>query len=113
MDFQGEGLSILEISHRAKYFQPVMDEAETLVKELLNVPEGYKTTTDTTFWIDEHGTVHTTGTVNHEGVILIKDDYKTTDLTIRKVWKDEGNRDGKRPLTLSVKLKADGVEAGI
>ena len=42
LDFQGEGLSVLEISHRAKYFQPVMDEAEALVKELLNVPEGYR-----------------------------------------------------------------------
>ncbi|MBP5259553.1 MAG: 3-phosphoserine/phosphohydroxythreonine transaminase [Paludibacteraceae bacterium] len=41
LDFQGEGLSILEISHRAKYFQPVVDEAVALVKELLNVPEGY------------------------------------------------------------------------
>ena len=26
IDFQGEGLSVLEISHRAKYFQPVVDE---------------------------------------------------------------------------------------
>lgn len=42
MDFQGEGLSILEISHRAKYFQPVVDEAEALMKELLNIPEGYR-----------------------------------------------------------------------
>ena len=42
IDFQGKGLSILEISHRAKYFQPVMDEAEALMKELLNVPEGYR-----------------------------------------------------------------------
>ena len=42
LDFQGEGLSVLEISHRAKYFQPVMDEAEALMKELLNVPEGYR-----------------------------------------------------------------------
>ncbi len=42
MDFQGEGLSILEISHRAKYFQPVVDEAEALMKELLGVPEGYR-----------------------------------------------------------------------
>ena len=33
LDFQGEGLSILEISHRAKYFQPVVDEAEALMKE--------------------------------------------------------------------------------
>lgn len=42
MDFEGQGLSVLEISHRAKYFQPVMDEAEALMKELLNVPEGYR-----------------------------------------------------------------------
>ena len=41
IDFQGEGLSILEISHRAKYFQPVVDEATALMKELLEVPEGY------------------------------------------------------------------------
>ncbi|MBQ2541301.1 MAG: 3-phosphoserine/phosphohydroxythreonine transaminase [Paludibacteraceae bacterium] len=42
LDFEGEGLSILEISHRAKYFQPVVDEAEALMKELLGVPEGYR-----------------------------------------------------------------------
>ena len=42
LDFQGEGLSILEISHRAKYFQPVVDEAEALFKELLHIPEGYR-----------------------------------------------------------------------
>lgn len=41
IDFQGEGLSILEISHRAKYFQPVVDEAVALMKELLEIPEGY------------------------------------------------------------------------
>ena len=40
-DFNGIGLSILEISHRSKDFQPVIDEAEALVKELLDVPEGY------------------------------------------------------------------------
>lgn len=42
MDFQGEGLSLLEISHRAKYFQPVVDEAEALMKELLDIPAGYR-----------------------------------------------------------------------
>lgn len=40
-DFNGSGLSILEISHRAKDFQPVLDEAVALFKELLNIPEGY------------------------------------------------------------------------
>lgn len=41
IDFANTGLSILEVSHRSKEFQAVMDEAQALVKELLNVPEGY------------------------------------------------------------------------
>ena len=41
LDFNGIGLSLAEISHRSKDFQPVIDEAEALVKELLQVPEGY------------------------------------------------------------------------
>lgn len=41
LDFNGIGLSLAEISHRSKDFQPVIDEAEALVKELLDVPEGY------------------------------------------------------------------------
>ena len=39
LDFNG--LSILEISHRSKDFQAVIDEAVALFKELLNIPEGY------------------------------------------------------------------------
>ena len=41
LDFNGSGLSLMEISHRAKDFQPVLDEAVALFKELLNIPEGY------------------------------------------------------------------------
>lgn len=41
LDFNGSGLSILEISHRSKGFEAVMDEARALFKELLNIPEGY------------------------------------------------------------------------
>lgn len=40
-DFAGTGLSILEISHRSKEFQAVIDQADALVKELLQVPDGY------------------------------------------------------------------------
>ncbi len=40
-NFDGMGLSIMEISHRSKEFQAVMDEAQALFKELLNIPEGY------------------------------------------------------------------------
>lgn len=40
-DFAGTGLSILEISHRSKEFTAVIENAASLVKELLEVPEGY------------------------------------------------------------------------
>lgn len=42
LDFDGIGQSILEVSHRSKEFQAVMDEAVQLVKEILDVPEGYQ-----------------------------------------------------------------------
>lgn len=41
INFADTGLSVLEVSHRSKEFQAVMDEAVALVKELLEVPEGY------------------------------------------------------------------------
>ena len=41
LDFNGSGLSLMEISHRAKDFQPVVDETTALIKELLDIPEGY------------------------------------------------------------------------
>jgi phosphoserine aminotransferase len=41
INFAGTGLSVMEISHRSKEFVAVMEEAQALVKELLNVPEGY------------------------------------------------------------------------
>ncbi len=42
LDFNGSGLSILEISHRSKEFQAVIDEANALTKELLDIPSGYE-----------------------------------------------------------------------
>lgn len=41
LDFANTGLSILEVSHRSKEFQAVIDEASDLVKELLEITEGY------------------------------------------------------------------------
>ncbi len=40
-NFMGTGLSILEVSHRSKEFEAVMNETVALFKELLNIPEGY------------------------------------------------------------------------
>lgn len=40
-DFAGTGLSLMEVSHRSKEFVAVMDEAQQLFKDLLDIPEGY------------------------------------------------------------------------
>lgn len=42
LDLNGSGLSLLEISHRSKDFQAIIDEAMALFKELLNIPQGYQ-----------------------------------------------------------------------
>lgn len=41
LNFDNLDLSLIEISHRSKNVVAVMDEAMALVKELLNLPEGY------------------------------------------------------------------------
>jgi phosphoserine aminotransferase len=38
----GIGMSVMEISHRSKYFAPVLESAENGIRELLRVPENYK-----------------------------------------------------------------------
>lgn len=40
-DFNGSGLSILEISHRSPAFEAVMDRSEALVRQLLGVGDDY------------------------------------------------------------------------
>lgn len=41
-NFAGTGLSLMEISHRSKEFVAVNDEARAMIKELLDIPEGYE-----------------------------------------------------------------------
>jgi phosphoserine aminotransferase len=41
LDLNGIGMSILEVSHRSKDFEAVINEAVALFKEQLNIPENY------------------------------------------------------------------------
>ncbi len=41
IDLNGSGLSLLEISHRSKDFEAILQNAKSLVKELLQVPDNY------------------------------------------------------------------------
>ena len=42
IDFNGTGLSVLSISHRTPEFEAVLAEAESLMRELLCIPDNYK-----------------------------------------------------------------------
>ena len=42
LDYNGMGLSLMELSHRSPEFKPVLDEARSLLKSLLDVPQGYE-----------------------------------------------------------------------
>lgn len=42
VDYQGIGMSIMEISHRSKHYEQVNDEAQALIRELFGVPDGYR-----------------------------------------------------------------------
>lgn len=41
LELDGTGQSILEVSHRGKEFEPIIAEAQSLLKELLKIPDGY------------------------------------------------------------------------
>lgn len=42
LSFNGIGMSVMEVSHRSKHFEPILTGAETNLRALLNVPENYK-----------------------------------------------------------------------
>ena len=42
LDYNGMGLSLMELSHRSAEFKPILDEARSLLKCLLDVPSGYE-----------------------------------------------------------------------
>ncbi len=42
LNYKGEGLSVMEMSHRSKSFDAIIKSAESLMKEVMNIPEGYK-----------------------------------------------------------------------
>ncbi|MGU3472354.1 3-phosphoserine/phosphohydroxythreonine transaminase [Paenibacillus sp. D51F] len=41
VDYKGAGMSLMEMSHRSKLFEGVNDEAEQLLRELLQIPDSY------------------------------------------------------------------------
>ena len=42
LDYNGTGMSVMEMSHRSKAFEEIITEAEKDLRELMNIPDNYK-----------------------------------------------------------------------
>ena len=42
LDYKGTGMSVMEMSHRSKAYQAIIDEAEADLRDLMNIPDHYK-----------------------------------------------------------------------
>jgi len=42
LNYQGSGMSVMEMSHRSKVFEDILHEAEKDLRELMNIPDNYK-----------------------------------------------------------------------
>ncbi len=42
MDYNGTGQSVMEMSHRSKAYEPIIQDAEAMVRKLMKVPDNYK-----------------------------------------------------------------------
>lgn len=42
LDYNGSGMSVMEMSHRSKWFEDIINEAEKDLRDLMNIPDNYK-----------------------------------------------------------------------
>ena len=42
LDYQGSGQSVMEMSHRSKVYEGIINSAESLLREVMNIPDNYK-----------------------------------------------------------------------
>ena len=42
LDYRGTGMSVMEMSHRSKAYQQILDEAEQDLRDLMQIPDNYK-----------------------------------------------------------------------
>ncbi|MBC6714330.1 3-phosphoserine/phosphohydroxythreonine transaminase [Treponema sp. Marseille-Q3903] len=42
LDYKGTGQSVMEMSHRSNVYEPIIEDAEAMVRKLMKIPENYK-----------------------------------------------------------------------
>ncbi|WLR51478.1 3-phosphoserine/phosphohydroxythreonine transaminase [Bacillus tianshenii] len=103
LDFKGSGMSVMELSHRSKEYDAVHNEAEALLRELMQIPDNY----DVLFLQGGASTQFTMIPMN-----FLSED-QTADYVLTGSWSDkaikEANKLGKTNVAAST--KEDGYKA--
>ena len=118
-ELEGATIQVIDVETNEVIFEFVSGVEATEIENLeINkvyrlvetvAPVGYNLQeTSTTFSVDETGTYHGDTNTNEEGVLLVEDDISRVQATVKKVWDDDNNRDGKRPASIQVDLEANG-----
>ncbi len=82
MDYRGTGMSVMEMSHRSKDYQDIIDEAEKDLRELMNIPNNYKV-------LFVQGGGHTQFAMVPMNLFKNKvGDYIITGLWAKRAWKE-------------------------
>ena len=82
LDYRGTGMSVMEMSHRSKPYQKIIDETEADLRTLLNIPDNYKV-------LFLQGGAHTQFSM--VPMNLMKNgvaDYIVTGMWAKKAWKE-------------------------
>ena len=82
MDYRGTGMSVMEMSHRSKDYQDIIDEAEKDLRELMHIPDNYKV-------LFVQGGGHTQFAMVPMNLFKNKvGDYIITGLWAKRAWKE-------------------------
>ena len=42
LNYNGSGMSVMEMSHRSKFFEEIIQSAESLMRKVMNIPDNYR-----------------------------------------------------------------------
>ncbi len=98
-DWQGSGMSVMEISHRSKAFIAVAEQAEADLRELMNIP-------------DEYAVLFLQGGATQQFALIpmnLSDEGQTVDQLVTGSWSKKALKEGKN--LRNVNIVADGGDS--
>jgi phosphoserine aminotransferase len=101
LDFDGSGVSVLEISHRSSHFEKILSDAEQDLRSLVDIPENYKVL----FLQGGASTAFASVVLN------LADKEKPVDYVVTGTWSDKAAKEAKL-LGAKVNIAVDTKDSG-